>query len=98
MCLSDCPLSVDFDSVIVDDGSIVGDSFPRMCVNPETDAVRGRFQCGPCLLSSNTKSGVISLEKTGWASGMTAVILVHQEWSIEFGSFTLETPGLVCVH
>ena len=90
------PLSVDFDSVIFDDYSIVGDSFPRMCVNPETDVVR--FQCGPCSLSSNTKSSVISLEKTGWASDMTAVILVHQEWSIEFGSFTLETPGLVCVH
>ena len=69
-----------------------------MYVNPEIDVVWEQFQCGPYLLSSDTKSRVVGLEKTNWASGMLALVLVHQEWSMDFGSFTLETPGLVYVH
>ena len=97
MRLFDVLLSIDIDGSVFDDCSVVGKSFPRIHVNPEIDVVWERFQCGPCLLSSDTKSSVISLEKTDWASSMLLLVFVHQEWSMDFGSSTLETPGLVYV-
>ena len=90
-------LSIDIDGSVFDDCSVVGKSFPRIHVNPEIDVVWEWCQCGPCLLSSDTKSSVISLEKTDWTSGMFLLVFVYQEWSMDFGSSTLETPGLVHV-